>query len=84
MIKAVTKSDAFYIRSAPEARQSDPLTAKRSEESRQLAIAAVNQQQRSKVQQAVASYMSVAPPSPADGQLSVVSLALAKGAYSEF
>jgi len=87
MINAVTRNSTSYSSRAEHRRtgQADPLTAKRAAESRQLAIAAANQQQRAKVQQAVAAYMglSVAPPL-GDGGMSGVSLAQAQGAYGEF
>lgn len=86
MINAVTRSSTQFFRTEqPQAQQSDALTAKRSAESRQLAIAAVNQQQRAKVQQAVAAYMSLAVASPREsGGQGGMSLGQAYRAYSEF
>ncbi|MGD9806527.1 MAG: hypothetical protein AB7E81_07485 [Hyphomicrobiaceae bacterium] len=85
MIDAVTRNKPQYIRmEQQQPRQSDGLTAKRAEESRQLALAVMNQQQRAKVQQAVAAYMSVATTSPLDQGQPGATLAQAHGAYAEF
>ena len=86
MINAVTRSSTSYSSRAEQhqAGQSDALTAKRAAEARQLAIAAVNQQQKARVQQAVAAYMSLSVAQPLDRGMSGVSLSQAQGAYGEF
>jgi len=85
MINAVVGSHSQAFRTEhPKAQQTDTLTAKRSAESRQLAIAAINQQQREKVQQAVAAYMSLAVESAGDRAERSMPLSQAQRAYAEF
>jgi hypothetical protein len=62
----------------------DALTTRRAEESRQLAIAAVNQQQREKVRLAVSAYISFGVSCAADAPRPAKPLANAKAAYGEF
>lgn len=88
MISAVSRNATQYdLRQRTQSPQNEPadaLTVKRSEEARQRAIAAVNQQQRAKVQQAIASYMSLGVSEAADNARTGATLAQAQGAYGEF
>jgi hypothetical protein len=86
MINAVDRNSSRHLRTEQQrqAHQPDALTAKRATEARQLALAAISQQQREKVQQAVAAYMSLGVSSPREGQQGNVPLAQAQGAYQEF
>jgi hypothetical protein len=65
MSHSATRNDArSALCESNQARERGPdtLTAKRAAESRQLAIAAVNEQQKARVQQAVATFMGLAEP----------------------
>lgn len=84
MITAVAGSSSPHVRKDEQAQGPDALTAKRLAESRQLAIAAMNQQQRARMQQAVAAYMSLAVSAPDDGTPASMPLIEAQRAYSEF
>jgi hypothetical protein len=87
MINAVDRSSSHYIRTEQQQKQTqqpDTLTAKRAAEARQLAMAAVSQQQREKVQQAIAAYMSLGVSSPRESTAAHVPLAQSQGAYREF
>jgi hypothetical protein len=85
MINAVTSNSIAGQRiERHQPSQLDTLTAKRAEESRRLAMAAVSQQHREKVQQAVSAYMNFGVSSATDAHQPTHSLAQAKGAYGEF
>ena len=86
MINAVDRNSSWHLRTEQQrqAQQPDTLTAKRATEARQLALAAISQQQREKVQQAVAAYMSLGVSSPRESQQGNVPLVQAQSAYQEF
>jgi hypothetical protein len=86
MVNAVDRSSSRHLRTEQkqQAHQPDSLTAKRATEARQLALAAVSQQQREKVQQAIAAYMSLGASSLRESQQASVPLVQAQRAYREF
>jgi hypothetical protein len=86
MINAVDRNSSRHLRTEQQRQvdQPDSLTAKRATEARQLALAAISQQQREKVQQAVAAYMSLGVSSPRESQHGSVPLVQAQSAYREF
>lgn len=86
MVDAVSGSNVARLRiERHQPTQVDPLTARRSEECRRLALAAVNQRHRESVARAVSAHMSFAPPASADTTAQPATpLAQAKSAYEKF
>jgi hypothetical protein len=85
MVDAVSGSNVARVRiERHQPAQLDALTARRAEECRRLALAAVNQKHRESVARAVSAYMSFTPPAPADTARPAVTLEQAKNAYEQF